>query len=629
MDEPRTAYSQPEKLCDLILKGGITSGVVYPLGICLLAEKYSFKNVGGASAGAIAAAAAAAAEYGRRNGRPQAFDDLKNLPDWLSKETHLRQLFQPDRTTRPLFDLIFPFLETDTKPLKKICQALASIVRNYPTWCVLPPVLWCALAAYTFRGSSAPSLTCGIIMAFLLGVTTAAAGILAFPLRELLTRHLPENFYGLSRAFDPESSNTDAPLTNWLTSYLNHLAGKDLEKNGPLTFGDLGHTHASPAEEDVHPPSRLPGVNLEVMTTCLNLGRPYRLPFREEDGVFYFCKEEFARLFPEAVVKQMVNDAGSPSHTLPGKTLYLFPKADRLPVVVAARMSLSFPVLISAVPLYKEDLTRETRTRLPERCWFSDGGICSNLPIHFFDSPVPRWPTFGINLKQTPPGHEQDENRVWMPANPDDAWHDIWTRFEESPGAGSMAGFLKVLIETMQSWRDTLHGQMPGYRERIVHINLNKDEGGLNLGMTTCQTLKLSTYGTQAGEEILSRFKDHYDSGPPWGWADHRWIRFRSSLDVTEEWLMGMLSRLQNPLPPDLSLESIIPKHVDLGSSSILAEDEQEFIDCLKKLLGVAKTFMVAADRIAAEPREEKRPGGVFAQNSPIPNPELRIRPKF
>src|SRR5205807_10418438 len=32
--------------------------------------------------------------------------------------------------------------------------------------------------------------------------------------------------------------------------------------------------------------------------------------------------------------------------------------------------------------------------------WFSDGGICSNFPIQFFDAWLPKTPTFGINLAQ-------------------------------------------------------------------------------------------------------------------------------------------------------------------------------------------------------------------------------------
>jgi predicted acylesterase/phospholipase RssA len=48
--------------CDLVMKGGITSGVVYPLAVVELARKYHFKNIGGTSAGAIAAAATAAGD---------------------------------------------------------------------------------------------------------------------------------------------------------------------------------------------------------------------------------------------------------------------------------------------------------------------------------------------------------------------------------------------------------------------------------------------------------------------------------------------------------------------------------------------------------------------------------------
>ena len=47
--------------CDVVMKGGITSGIVYPNAVLALAERYKFKNIGGTSVGAIAAAACAAA----------------------------------------------------------------------------------------------------------------------------------------------------------------------------------------------------------------------------------------------------------------------------------------------------------------------------------------------------------------------------------------------------------------------------------------------------------------------------------------------------------------------------------------------------------------------------------------
>ena len=60
--------SRPQRFCDMVMKGGITSGVVYPLAVVKLAEQFVFRNIGGTSAGAIAAAATAAAELARDTG---------------------------------------------------------------------------------------------------------------------------------------------------------------------------------------------------------------------------------------------------------------------------------------------------------------------------------------------------------------------------------------------------------------------------------------------------------------------------------------------------------------------------------------------------------------------------------
>ena len=54
-----------KQVCDIVMKGGITSGVVYPGVIDVLKDSYTFKSIGGTSAGAIAAATLAAAERAR------------------------------------------------------------------------------------------------------------------------------------------------------------------------------------------------------------------------------------------------------------------------------------------------------------------------------------------------------------------------------------------------------------------------------------------------------------------------------------------------------------------------------------------------------------------------------------
>ena len=54
------ASTPPVPQCDLVMKGGITSGIVYPKAITELARQYRFSIIGGTSAGAIAAGVAAA-----------------------------------------------------------------------------------------------------------------------------------------------------------------------------------------------------------------------------------------------------------------------------------------------------------------------------------------------------------------------------------------------------------------------------------------------------------------------------------------------------------------------------------------------------------------------------------------
>ena len=74
-------YSNPSKECDIIMKGGATSGIVYPKAVLALAKDYRFRSIGGASAGAVAAAITAAAEYGRAAG---GFEKIAAIPDYIS-----------------------------------------------------------------------------------------------------------------------------------------------------------------------------------------------------------------------------------------------------------------------------------------------------------------------------------------------------------------------------------------------------------------------------------------------------------------------------------------------------------------------------------------------------------------
>src|SRR5262245_46859097 len=86
------------------MKGGITSGVVYPGVVVRLARRYRFRSIGGASVGALAAAMTAAAEYGRPSGGFQRLSQVpRELASTVDGEPFILALFQPEPSTRRLF----------------------------------------------------------------------------------------------------------------------------------------------------------------------------------------------------------------------------------------------------------------------------------------------------------------------------------------------------------------------------------------------------------------------------------------------------------------------------------------------------------------------------------------------
>ena len=492
--------------CDLVMKGGITSGVIYPLAVVELAKKYRFRSIGGASAGAIAAALTAAAELGRQRGRAS-FAELESVARGLG--ARLRGLFQPSPRLQGLFDVLSAAVVAPSAARRVSAVALA-LGRAYPlaTLAALaPPALLGGFALARRDGWAA------LAALLLLGFLLTAAWL--FRLGRDLLRTLPAHDYGLCTGLTQPRAAAPA-LTDWLTDLLDDLAGVERGADGvrgrPLTFGDL----------------EAAGIELRAMTTCLTLGRPYSLPF--ETRAFRFREEEMRRLFPERVVDWMIHprhDAGAEPEPLPesadepapqvdvdrlGTDLdsghFPLPPARDLPVVFAVRLSLSFPLLFSAVKLWARDYTRESYTERQtlRPAWFSDGGICSNFPIHFFDATWPSRPTFGITLEEL---GAPDEPRVYFPTS---AAQGILRAFRRVTGTGS---FLGAILGTMQTWQDDLQSTLPGYRERIVHVALDGDEGGLNLDMDPGKIDDLTRYGAAAGIYL----RDDFD------WAAHRWTR--------------------------------------------------------------------------------------------------------
>ena len=502
------------KKCDLVMKGGITSGIVYPGAVLELSKEFRFANIGGTSAGAIAAALTAAAEHRRAGGGGDAgFDAIAKLPTWMAERvggrSRLLRLFEPPPETEALFESVLAYVETEGGSRTKAFALLRTLMRGFPRYGGIAAAAGVALMLVAALSAGHAAM---LIVVAALAMLTVGAVVAATVVEAMVhaSHALPKQGFGVS---------TGKALTDWLSDEIERVAGVDT----PLTFGDL----------------RSREVNLEVMTTNLTHGRPYRMPL--ESRHFFFDAAEMRALFPERIVQWMIE------HAQPRGPLFSLP-SEAMPVVVATRMSLSFPLLLSAVPLWAVDFGRRTGKRRPERCWFSDGGITSNFPVHFFDAPVPRWPTFAINLAQHTPRYHAPEQRVYAPRSNRGGILEWWTPIED------LADFLKAIGGTMQNWRDNMLLHLPGQRDRIAHVLLAPGEGGMNLSMDESAISGLSARGGEAGRAFREQFR----------WRNHKWLRFLSFMsslegaleswerafdDVTEPPSVGELVSGPDPLP--------------------------------------------------------------------------------
>jgi predicted acylesterase/phospholipase RssA len=604
----------PAKKCDIVMKGGITSGIVYPRAVTRLAKEYSFQSIGGTSAGAIAAAITAAAEYQRRNGT-DVFAEMDKIPGWLGAPaasgsgSNLFHLFQPQKSMSGLYRVAAAFLGySGWKLFVRLVGALGldALLGALPGLAVIV-LLW----------SNRP------LSGSLLGVLIAAVGLVlgAFAGVALRAARLPQNRFGLCTGYVPPKTGAPVSLTEWLNNQINTIAGHSAEQ--PLTFGDL----------------KKAGVTLKMISTCLTLGRPYTMPFEKNE--FYFSPDEMRLYFPEKVVDWMVKHPGKVSDSaklLDTQGLVRFPDEEDLPVIVPTRFSLSFPILFCAVPLYLVDWTRRQREagdpvpsprvpgdaighdelRRPELVWFSDGGICSNFPLHLFDSALPRWPTFGLNLRETRAdrSYTNSQDHVWMPTkNVSGIIPQEWKRWGNSFTAGFT--FVGSIVDAARNWTDTLQTMVPGYRDRIAHIYLSPEQGGLNLNMPTPTVAEISEYGSVAATLLADRYLRGIQDGlpTPMTWDNQRWIRYRSVMELLGEFLSKFRRSFQNPEPGDRSYAELIERDDQTPPASYRFSEEQR--ECARD---ISPTLADLGQELE---------DSYLADGAPRPEPSLRVRPTF
>jgi predicted acylesterase/phospholipase RssA len=543
------------------MKGGITSGVVYPLALRRLGQDYRFRGIGGASAGAIGAALGAAAELGRDRG---GFDKLADIPAQLG-DGRLLGLFQPQPRTRSMMRLLLAATRQGQGTVRKTLGLAVIALASHVVAAVLGALPGAALVAVGLGGTGwagAILVAVGVLVALV-----GALGASGYLVYRTLTIDVPENLFGICRGM---SEGRGPGFADWLCDLVDDVAGLE-PGQGPLLFGDLWRGRADARTTPVPPK---PQLDLRMMTTCLSQGRPYQLP--SDARTFFYDPAEWATLFPDTVLRalgaaptsnpdgaadeaeQAWEEQVAAAHQPPLRRL---PDAEHLPVIVATRMSLSFPLLISAVPLYtverRSQATKDAvaayrqakrdRQPLPEaglefvKLWFTDGGLCSNFPLHMFDAALPTRPTFAINLGRFPgdtqPDPDQTNNIEYARDN-----NSVPPTNDVLPvrGLKAVTGFGGAAVNTARNWQDGSLLDFPGYRDRIVRVLQTRTEGGLNLDMDGPTINGLSARGETAADALVQQFtQPRFPVSAPvaTGWDNHKWVRFRALMSVLPDFL--------------------------------------------------------------------------------------------
>jgi predicted acylesterase/phospholipase RssA len=644
--------TRPARECDVVMKGGITSGVLYPTALAAIGRKYRIRGIGGASAGAIGAALGAAAEYGRASG---GYERLLELPDDLGGGK-LAALFQPQPETRQLLRLMLAATGNERPaspgelevPRSRVRPVVGALLRAFPVASVVGALPGVALIVLGVVGQG----WSGVLLV-IAGIPIAIVGVVAalfVRLWQKFTVAVPKNLFGICRGVRV-GDKAGPGFTDWLAGRIDEIAGLDAAAR-PLRFGHLWT--GSEEITSVAEPDR--ANDLRMITTCLSEGRPYELPW--DANRFFYEPEVWETLFPTDVMQALdsapTGPTDAPEETTTSNTsdvsdesddagdeaesaslnweddlasahtprLRRLPSDEHLPVVVATRMSLSFPLLISAVPLWvidrRADGTKDaqadyrkamkagqeppTEGLVFRRVWFTDGGFCSNFPVQMFDAAMPSRPTFAINLgrfsaDQKPSDDEADNVEIARSNS-----SGLLPSLSDIPdrGVAAVAGFASAALNTARNWTDSTHLDHPGYRDRIVRILQTKREGGLNLYMDTPTITRLAQRGRAAGETITDQFTElRYPVKTPraTGWDNHRWVRYRALLSALPAWARsykeGMAVFDLDPAKPPSYRFSAKGRH--------LSSDLTKALDDLAQV--VTEADEAALDDVTSKPR--------------------------
>jgi hypothetical protein len=199
---------------------------------------------------------------------------------------------------------------------------------------------------------------------------------------------------------------------------------------------------------------------------------------------------------------------------------------------------------------------------------------------------------------------------VWFPPLSGSGSQLPLNHFDRGSNQEQLLGFFGAIVNTMQNWRDKIQATAAGYRDRIVHIKLCPNEGGLNLNMPADVIDHLSGRGRIAGQMIIK----HFD------FASHIFTRYRITMCALQRYLNDLSNSWIQPLPQDTSGREYIcgtkePPHYKPRSEKL----RELMFKALEHLVDLPKTW-----------QQQLHSDQSFCKdNAPRPEPILRNQPKF
>lgn len=494
--------------------------------------------------------------------------------------------------------------------------------------------------------------------------------------------------FGACTGMRASPSNAEG-LFEWLYEGVQKAANLPIHK--PLTFADLWQAPCGPKAADGSQEPR--SIDLRMITTCLSYGRIYELPLEDDTAFVMFKLSELKPYFSDAVMAHLrrvskpvivescsflqsklqkrsvvigqmedpnlSKDASDKLHKKVADLTIEFkacedgfgepdirelPRAD-LPIVVAARMSMAVPILFQSIPLIGFNLDENFEDTKLVRLWFSDGGIGSNFPIHLFDKPIPRWPTFGLKILDESPRKTSTNSslKAYIPFGHLDGMDDNLLYSKDNSGftnidekKSSIRSFIKMVFSIYTSAKDG-HDQsflrMPDVRNRIVRIYMDHRAGNmLNLKIEPDKIIQLARDvgalgGRLAAQAYLAQVPQTRHA---WvnAWQDHRWVRFSMLTEGLRSYLKGFTHAVHlNALPGSENSNTLIDQvkqstqNPPLASRSnpsdevLLTQNQSSQFLAIINAISVLETQLLALD--SPQPY------------TPEPMPVLRFKPRY